>query len=66
MPPHMPKTSKQALVDRRAVVLSSVVIAAQPLAVPAVAASGVEASSGRDLQFTETEHVRQFYAKCRF
>ena len=65
MPRQKPKTSKQIVVDRRAVMLGSVALAAPPL-VGSVGAATTEPASEHDLQFTETEHIRQFYAKCRF
>jgi hypothetical protein len=66
MPRPKPDPHSQALVDRRAILLGSAVLAT-PVVVPCAADAGAASEdSGKANDYQETDHIRRFYAKCRF
>jgi len=64
--PRTANTPSQALVDRRTILIASAALAT-PLAVPNTAdpCSGPQPSNTSS-EHQETDHIRQFYAACRF
>jgi hypothetical protein len=66
MPRREPDTKTQLLVDRRTILLASTALAT-PLAVPKIAERlSAPQQTDEACEYRETEHIRQFYAKCRF
>jgi len=66
MPRPKSNTVAQAVCDRRTVLLGSAALAT-PIAVGnAAEASTPQPTADQSCDYQETDHIRQFYAKCRF
>jgi len=64
--PRTANTPSQALVDRRTILIAAAALAT-PLAVPNTAAPGNSTQpSNKSSEHQQTDHIRQFYAACRF
>lgn len=66
MPRPKPDTHSQAVVDRRAILLGSAALATPVVVATAADAHNAPEPSGNANDYQETEHIRRFYAKCRF